>query len=487
MSSVHLYAQRGEVVELSVNQPSSLTHIRMVYDKFNLISGQEFTIIVQNLSNKNIHIKGQLAAELICGNEVKTKFDVVIKPGETKGGSAFLSDATGMTGIVFTDDCENFETVYDKDGKPERNRIRRLSVKSYETVVEKTDEEKQEEEKQKKLAEEKKVEDKRKQDEEKQKQQDEKRKQEEREEYAKKQEQEREQALKEKVQQKKELQKQSDDAHRELTNYTMSTMTGVFESGMHAQGYLRNSWAFNFSFGLGGANVPLISNTTSSTNSFSPFSSTSSALGEGGYLGAEVWPFRGPHFGFGFTGSYFYGSSLFGGGSISGNVALMNGGGSLLVGFQKLKAIGEFSYGTRFGMMTTDFDVLSASYGIAGNGGEEIGYCTYSYLRTGFGLQYDFSNKSNIDNPKDDEEFTLSLMLLWDRPDFLPENFSASKAARLNVRCMIDLFVEYGVNYSIAGNKEYFWQNGKPENRSLFCFGIGKTFTIVGGRYKHKL
>ena len=142
------FAQRGEVIELQVTQPSPNLNIRLVYDKYNLISGQQYAIIIQNLSNKNMHIKGQLAAVLVCDNEVSTRFDVVLKPYEKMGGE--LGD--GMTGLVYTKDCEQFEVLKDDKGYEAHNRIRTIQLRSYSSVIEKTDEEKAQEEKQKQQA-----------------------------------------------------------------------------------------------------------------------------------------------------------------------------------------------------------------------------------------------------------------------------------------------------------------------------------------------
>ena len=155
LQSITSFAQR-EAVELEVTQPSPLANIRLLYDKYNLIAGQSYTIIVQNLSNKNLHIKGQLVAVLVCGNEVSTTFDEVIKPSEKRGGEAFLSDGTGMTGIVTTKDCEKFEIVLNDKGKEEHNRIRTIKLINYSSVAEKTEEERAAEERQKQLAIEKK-------------------------------------------------------------------------------------------------------------------------------------------------------------------------------------------------------------------------------------------------------------------------------------------------------------------------------------------
>jgi hypothetical protein len=144
-------AQRDQV-EMAVNQPSPRLNIRLMYDKYNLIAGQSYTVKIQNLSAKNMHVKGQLVAVLICGKEVSTKFDEVIKPYETIGGEAYLFDATGMTGIVLAEDCQNFETVYDAKGMEQRNRIKTIQLRSYSSVIENTEEEKIEEQRQKQLA-----------------------------------------------------------------------------------------------------------------------------------------------------------------------------------------------------------------------------------------------------------------------------------------------------------------------------------------------
>ncbi len=143
------FAQRGGV-ELTIAQPSPNLNIRLLHDKYYLISGQQYTIIVQNLSGKNMHIKGQLVAVLVCGNEVSTRFDEVLKPYEKKGGD--IDDGSGMTGSVNKDDCHNPEIVLSDKGIEEHNLIRTLQLRSYSSIIEKTEEEKVEEQKQKQQA-----------------------------------------------------------------------------------------------------------------------------------------------------------------------------------------------------------------------------------------------------------------------------------------------------------------------------------------------
>ena len=151
LHAVFVVAQRPSV-ELTVTQPSPNLNIRLLYDKYNQIAGQEYTIIVENLSNKNMHVKGQLVAVLVSGKEVSTKFDEVLKPSEKMGGHAYLFDASGMTGIVTSEDCQNFETVLNDKGYKEHNRIRTLQLRSYSSIIEKTDEEKAEEQRQQQVA-----------------------------------------------------------------------------------------------------------------------------------------------------------------------------------------------------------------------------------------------------------------------------------------------------------------------------------------------
>ncbi len=148
LQTVLVVAQKSiESIELTVTQPSTHLNIRLLYDPFYMITGQQYAIIVQNLSNKNMHVKGQLVAVLVCGNEVSTKFDEVLKPFQKKGGDT--DDGTGMSDKVKKEDCQNPEIVHDKYGFEAQNRIRTLELRSYSAIIEKTDEEKAAEEKQK--------------------------------------------------------------------------------------------------------------------------------------------------------------------------------------------------------------------------------------------------------------------------------------------------------------------------------------------------
>lgn len=143
-SMLSAVAQRDQL-EVQITQPSELTYIRLICDRYHVLSGQQYTIKIQNLTDRTLHVKAQLVAVLVCGNEVSTKFDIVLKPGETKGGSDFLGDITGMTGIVFKENCTSPEVSKDEKGNDQYNRIKSLSLRGYSAKIEKSEEEKEQE------------------------------------------------------------------------------------------------------------------------------------------------------------------------------------------------------------------------------------------------------------------------------------------------------------------------------------------------------
>lgn len=128
--SFQLAAQR-DAVELTIQQPSQYLHVRLMHDKYHLISGQQFTTKITNITNKEIVVKGKITATTVCGNSKSSDFDVTIKPGATEGGHNFLDDATGMTGIIFPEECKKPQVLHpypDKPNRTEKNRIRSLSI-----------------------------------------------------------------------------------------------------------------------------------------------------------------------------------------------------------------------------------------------------------------------------------------------------------------------------------------------------------------------
>ena len=220
---------------------------------------------------------------------------------------------------------------------------------------------------------------------------------------------------------------------------------------------------------MGGAfsaiQVPLIENSIINGNNSSSHSNTNTCFGTGLNAGIEAWPFRGPHYGFGAAGNYAYALNYSG-----GSVSVLDLKGTFIVGFKSIKTVWEYGFGSRVASTFSDSYAYNFSETISGN-------ASYKYTRLGVGLQYDFSDYN------DDAENTLTAMILFDRPEFLPTDQKGFMVGKLIFKSFLDFYVEYSKNYAIGGDKKYIWDSGEPGNKDYFFIGFGKTFTIIGGKY----
>jgi len=135
LNAAALNAQRKDVVELHIaQQPSSLIHIRLVRDKYTGITGQEYSAIITNVTNQKIKVAGTLSAVTVCGTHVSNNFDLTIKPGESKGGSAYMFDMDGLTGTVQKEACANPQASTDPDN-PKLKRYNRIKTVTISNLI----------------------------------------------------------------------------------------------------------------------------------------------------------------------------------------------------------------------------------------------------------------------------------------------------------------------------------------------------------------
>jgi hypothetical protein len=286
--------------------------------------------------------------------------------------------------------------------------------------------------------------------------------------------------LQARIENQKQTEQQSDEAYQRVAYEIASLFSGDYS----AQSWVVNSWGINASVGMGMPWVPLIVDNTSSQNTIAPYSSTDAGAGIGPYLGLEFYPYRGPNFGIGGFVNMKIGWIV--GSGATGTATIADYGGTVLLGFKSIKTVWEYSHGKRLAISTFDQDVNSASNGYYSNTGiVATGSADYTYTRTGIGLQFDFSDddtynyETRMDKPSD--EFTLTAMLLFDRPDFLPSDAKAAQVGRISLKYFLDITFEYSANYPIGGSAGYSLTS--PDNKDYFYIGIGKSFTLLGSRY----
>lgn len=87
-------------------QPNSQINVKMGRDAATGLTGQEFTIVIKNLTQHKLKIYGRYFAKLVCGNTKDGNIEIELKPGEVKGGNAYLFDADGLTQTVQAEDCK---------------------------------------------------------------------------------------------------------------------------------------------------------------------------------------------------------------------------------------------------------------------------------------------------------------------------------------------------------------------------------------------
>ncbi|MGN6291303.1 MAG: tetratricopeptide repeat protein [Chitinophagaceae bacterium] len=87
-------------------QPNSKINISMGRDAETGLTGQEFTIVIKNLTQHKLKVYGRYFANLVCGYTKDGNIEIELKPGESKGGSAYLFDVDGLTQTVQPEDCK---------------------------------------------------------------------------------------------------------------------------------------------------------------------------------------------------------------------------------------------------------------------------------------------------------------------------------------------------------------------------------------------
>jgi len=87
-------------------QPNSKINIHMGHDAETGLTGQEFTIVIKNLTQHKLKVYGRYFANLVCGGTKDGNIEIELKPGESKGGDAYLFDVNGLTQTVQPEDCK---------------------------------------------------------------------------------------------------------------------------------------------------------------------------------------------------------------------------------------------------------------------------------------------------------------------------------------------------------------------------------------------
>ena len=252
--------------------------------------------------------------------------------------------------------------------------------------------------------------------------------------------------------------KQTEDAN----NAVMEGFSQAVLSGEKTEFFDKLGYGMTFGFGMGFAQVPLV--TLSTNPALSPSSSISNASSLGGYVNTDLWLVRNKYFGAG--GDSYVNLGFFTG--VTGNnqtstIYAFNA--RVQAGLKKLKLHLQYGTESRTAAVSTDFQIT---------GGNETGSFSYDLKRYGAGIIYDFSSEDGGDN-------FVSYSLLFDRPDFVPNTYDALKVHKLWVRSYIDIIIYYSNNYPIAGIPQY---PVDKSNKDFIMVSLSKTFTLFKGNYK---
>jgi len=106
--AVSVYAQDKDHIinRFDGQQPNSNINVIMFHDKRTTASGQNFGIIIQNLTQHKIKVYGRYFANLICGNAKNGNVEIEMKPGEKLGGEQYNFETNGLTETTFSEDCK---------------------------------------------------------------------------------------------------------------------------------------------------------------------------------------------------------------------------------------------------------------------------------------------------------------------------------------------------------------------------------------------
>ena len=75
--------------------------------EYSLTGGQGFSVYIKNDGISTANVTGLLVAKTVCGNDVTTRFNVTLDPGQVSNGSDFnASGNNGQTSVVTPTDCK---------------------------------------------------------------------------------------------------------------------------------------------------------------------------------------------------------------------------------------------------------------------------------------------------------------------------------------------------------------------------------------------
>ncbi len=103
---IHSQDKKHIINRFEGQQPNSNINVTMFHNKESTASGQNFGMIIRNLTQHKIKVYGRYFANLICGNAKNGNIAIEMKPGETMGGESYSFETNGLTETTFNEDCK---------------------------------------------------------------------------------------------------------------------------------------------------------------------------------------------------------------------------------------------------------------------------------------------------------------------------------------------------------------------------------------------
>jgi hypothetical protein len=241
-----------------------------------------------------------------------------------------------------------------------------------------------------------------------------------------------------------------------------AAVAGFMLTDLKLTAYPSAIWSINGGISVGITNSPLYANYMDQKYNLTEIAEQIAPYGIFAHL--DAYPIRGPHFGIGLLGQYFYAISSTSSGRDE-TMANYQFGARVMAGSKHIKLLGEGHYGHRSTSLTIQNDLSGSSY----TGEQTFGELNYNYTRFGGGLMFEWGQFE-----EEAEEHSITILANFERPNF---NFAATKAVpiiSLQLRYWIEILGEYSDSYPLGAT-------GNAVG-SYWSIRLGKTITIGSKR-----
>jgi hypothetical protein len=225
------------------------------------------------------------------------------------------------------------------------------------------------------------------------------------------------------------------------------------------------SFLLEGNFGFMGSSVPALENVYSfRKQNFKDYSQSETMLGLGLSANAKVWPYRSLNFGIAGTGSIFYHLPIWEDGV---NLFSYSLGGRSVIGHENVKAVVDLGITKRIGssFLSSDQTIYFSNGTYAINNVFTEQKFNYLSNKLGLGLMIEY-------DAEEGEQVYYTFMVTREMLDFVKTS-QPYYSFKAEIRCFLDLEIEYAQNYPIAGLPGYAYkQDGRNKDFFQVSFGI---------------